>query len=54
MAEPTKLPVKKETVQAVVPRRLWSPFESLRREMDQAFENFGLRSWPVPVSPPMF
>jgi HSP20 family protein len=54
MAEPTKLPVKKETVQAVVTRRLWSPFESLRREIDQAFENFGLRSWPVTVSRPMF
>ena len=47
MAEPTKLPVKKEATPAVVGRGSWNPIESLRREIDQAFENFGFGSWPL-------
>jgi HSP20 family protein len=54
MAETTKLPVKKETTPAVVGRGSWNPLESLQREIDQAFENFGLRSWPLLLTRPMF
>lgn len=54
MAEPTKLPVKRDPTPAVVGRGPWNPLESLRREMDQALENFGLRSWPLALTRPMF
>ena len=45
MSEPAKLPIKREISSAVGPGS-WNPFESLRREIDQAFDTFGLRSWP--------
>ena len=45
MAEPTKLPIKRESSSVVGPAS-WNPFKSLRQEIDQAFETFGLRSWP--------
>jgi HSP20 family protein len=54
MPEPTKLPIKKETRSAVSGPASWRPFESLRREIDQAFDNFGWRSWPLPFTRPMF
>lgn len=54
MAEPTKLPVKKEAIPAVIGRKSWNPIASLRREIDQAFENFGLGSWPRVLTRPMF
>ncbi len=54
MAEPTKLPVKKETTPAIVGRGSWNPLEPLRREIDQAFESFGLGSWPLALTRPMF
>lgn len=54
MAEPTKLPIKKEAAPVAVGRGLWNPLESLRREMDQAFENFGLRSWSSVLPRPLF
>ena len=38
MAEPTKLPVKTEKTAA--PATTWTPFESLRREIDRLFEDF--------------
>ncbi len=38
MAEPTKLPVKTE--KAAAPAEMWTPFESLRREIDRLFEDF--------------
>lgn len=47
MAEPTKLPVKKETRSTAAVPATWSPFETLRREIDQLFENFGLGAWPL-------
>lgn len=47
MAEPTKLPIKKETGANVPGPASWNPFDSLRQEIDQLFENFGLRSWPL-------
>ena len=54
MAEPTKLPVKKETIPAVVGRGSWNPFDALRREVDQAFQNFGLGALPLALTQPMF
>ncbi len=40
MVEPTKLPVKTEKSSVGAPQ-LWRPFESLRREIDHLFEDFG-------------
>ena len=54
MAEPTKLPVKKDNTSAVVNRGSWNALESLRREIDQAFGNFGLGSLPLALTQPMF
>ena len=54
MAEPTKLPVKKEATPAVIGRRPWNPLESLRREIDQAFQSFGLGPWPPALTRPTF
>jgi len=54
MAEPTKLPVKKKTIPAVVGRGSWNPFDALRREVDQAFQNFGLGALPLALTQPMF
>lgn len=53
----TKLPIKTDTkagmsaasgtsASASAP---WQPFESLRREIDSIFENFGLGSWRLPA-----
>ncbi|MCX5495842.1 Hsp20/alpha crystallin family protein [Kaistia dalseonensis] len=49
MAEPTKLPVKTES-KAPAPAHLaeWGAFDTLRREIDQLFEGFGLRSPRLP------
>jgi len=46
MAEPTKLPVKNEKT-AAAPTQ-WTPFESLRREIDQLFDDFGGGFWRTP------
>jgi HSP20 family protein len=49
MAEPTKLQVKTEEKKgqpATLPE--WRPFESLRREVDRLFDNFGGGFWPSP------
>ena len=40
MVEPTKLPVKTEKSSIGAPQ-FWRPFESLRREIDHLFEDFG-------------
>jgi HSP20 family protein len=40
MVEPTKLPVKTEQSSVGAPQ-FWRPFESLRREIDHLFEDFG-------------
>jgi HSP20 family protein len=54
MPEPAKLPIKRETSSAVAGSALWNPFESLRREIDQVFDNIGWRSWPPILTRPMF
>ena len=54
MPEPAKLPIKKEIRSDVADPAPWSAFESLRREIDQAFDNFGWRSWPLALMRPMF
>jgi len=42
----TKLPIKQETVDPALTRR-WHPFESLHREIDRLFDDFGLSfRWP--------
>jgi HSP20 family protein len=46
----TKLPIKTDSrtaLAATSPR--WTPFDSLRREIDRAFDNFGLGSWRLPA-----
>ena len=40
----TKLPVKRETMEPALP---WHPFESLHREIDRLFDDFGMSfRWP--------
>jgi len=43
MAEPTKLPVKTE--KASTSPAAWTPFESLRREVDRLFDDFDVGFW---------
>jgi len=52
MAEPTKLPVKNEKVTAVP--TTWTPFESLRREVDRLFDDFGGGFWRAPFGRSVF
>ena len=47
MVEPTKLPVKTEKSSVGAPQ-FWRPFESLRREIDHLFEDFGGDLWRAP------
>ena len=47
MVEPTKLPVKTEKSSVGAPQ-FWRPFESLRREIDHLFEDFGGDFWRTP------
>jgi HSP20 family protein len=47
MVEPTKLPVKTEKASAGAPQ-FWRPFETLRREIDHLFEDFGGDLWRAP------
>ena len=52
----TKLPVKTEQkgeVKATVPQT-WHPFETLRREIDRLFDDFGRDSWRSPFRQSMF
>ena len=42
----TKLPVKRETMEPSF-TRAWHPFESLHREIDRLFDDFGMGfRWP--------
>jgi HSP20 family protein len=45
MAETSKLPVKTQKASAA-PLEAWRPFESLRREIDRLFDDFGGGRWP--------
>ena len=53
----TKLPVKTEEkkVEGATPAvQTWRPFESLRREVDRLFEDFGQSFWPSPFRRSVF
>jgi HSP20 family protein len=52
MAEPTKLPVKNQQTTAVPAQ--WTPFESLRREIDRLFDDFGSSFWHRPFRRSVF
>ena len=43
----TKLPVKIEKTATPTPQ-MWQPFESLRREIDRMFDDFGGGLWRSP------
>jgi hypothetical protein len=45
MAETSKLPVKTQKASAAL-LETWRPFESLRREIDRLFDDFGGGRWP--------
>jgi HSP20 family protein len=47
MAEASKVPAK--TGQASGMPQVWQPFESLRREMDRLFDDFGAAFWRSPL-----
>jgi len=51
MADTTKVPVKTEKAFASMPQR---PFESLRREVDRLFEDFGGGIWRSPFGRSFF
>ncbi|GIL01310.1 MAG: molecular chaperone Hsp20 [Alphaproteobacteria bacterium] len=47
----TKLPIKTERKAAATPHakgEIWSPFESLRQEIDRLFEDFAPSRWRLP------
>lgn len=46
----TKLPVKTEKREPAAREDMWSPLESLRREIDKLFETFRPAAWSVPFS----
>ena len=48
-----KVPVKREEDTALAPKG-WQPFDSLREEVDQLFENFGLDFWRTPIRGSIF
>jgi HSP20 family protein len=52
MAEPTKLPVKNE--KATPATRAFTPFDSLRREIDRLFDDFGGGFWRSSFRLPTF
>jgi HSP20 family protein len=45
MPEPTRLPVKAD--KSSLPQT-WQPFESLRRDIDRLFDDFGVGFWRTP------
>ena len=48
MAEPTKVPVKTGGTSTAATPLGWHPFESLRRQIDRLFEDFGEGFWRAP------
>ena len=50
----SKVPVKTEAPEGAAALRTWRPFESLRREVDRLFEDFGRDVWRFPFSRPVF
>jgi HSP20 family protein len=55
MAEATKLPIKTDKKAATpAPIGHWTPFESLRREVDRLFDSFHEGAWRHPFGRPVF
>jgi HSP20 family protein len=56
MAETSKVPVKaeKKAAERATAVQPWRPFESLRREVDRLFEDFGRDFWTSPFRRPTF
>jgi HSP20 family protein len=52
----SKLPIRTEAKGAPPPSLLpeWRPFENLRREIDQLFDNFHVGFWRTPSMPALF
>ena len=52
----TKIPVKIQEKAANVPSttQAWTPFVSLRREMDRLFDDFGRGFWQLPTRSSVF
>jgi len=50
----TKLPVKPGKSTAPAAERDWTPFESLRREIDRLFDDFRPFGWRLPAQRPNF
>jgi HSP20 family protein len=48
MDEATRLPVKTEKRAPVAAPAQWTPFESLRREIDRVFDRFHMGAWDFP------
>lgn len=48
MATETKLPVTKKAAEPAFAGEVWRPFESLRKEVDRLFEDFGGGFWDRP------
>lgn len=48
----TKLPIRSEKTAAPTPHAGWTPFESLKREVDRLFEDFHPFGWRLPVPRP--
>jgi HSP20 family protein len=48
MDEATRLPVKTEKRAPVAAPAQWTPFESLRREIDRIFNSLRLSTWDFP------
>ena len=49
MATETKLPVTKKASEPALAGEAWRPFESLRKEVDRLFEDFGDDFWRRPL-----
>ena len=51
----TKLPVKKEKAsESASAVETWRPFEALRREVEQLFDDFGQNVWRLPTRRTLF
>ncbi|MBI5265091.1 MAG: Hsp20/alpha crystallin family protein [Bradyrhizobium sp.] len=48
MANETKLPITKKAAEPAFAGEVWRPFESLRKEVDRLFEDFGGDLWGRP------
>lgn len=51
MATETKLPITKKTSEPALAGEGWQPFETLRKEIDRLFDDFGGDFWRRPFRP---